>query len=269
MAPECRRGAALLAFAVLAGGCSVGSGDRPPSRPPDISNVPDAVPRTEPRSRYGNPPYYEVYGQRYYVMPTGHGHVERGVASWYGEKFHGRRTSSGEPYDMYAMTAAHKTLPLPSYARVTNLSNGRSVVVRINDRGPFVDNRIVDLSYTAAQRLDMIGPGTAFVELEVLAGDGVPAAVTASAPPAAETAPVANDHMFVQAGAFSDRANAEQLAGRLRAGGIPDVLIANELASGRALYRVRIGPVTGVEDFDRTMSRLSHLGIEDAYLATD
>ncbi len=269
MAPERRRGAALLALAALAGGCSVGSGDRPPGRPPDVSAVPDAVPRAEPRSRYGNPPYYEVYGKRYYVMESGHGHVERGVASWYGEKFHGRRTSSGEPYDMYAMTAAHKTLPLPSYARVTNLSNGHSVVVRINDRGPFVDNRIVDLSYTAAQRLDMVGPGTAFVELEVLAPGAVPTDVIASAPPAGDATPATDAGMYVQAGAFSERGNAEQLASRLRAGGLPDVLIADGLAGGRALYRVRIGPVTGVEDFDRTMNQLSDLGIEGAYLATE
>ena len=261
-----RGAAAAAALTVFVGACSTGPGDRAPSSPADVSAVPDAVPRAEPRSRYGNPPYYEVFGKRYYVMASGHGHVERGVASWYGEKFHGRRTSSGEPYDMYAMTAAHKTLPLPSYARVTNLSNGRSVVVRINDRGPFVDNRIVDLSYTAAQRLDMVGPGTALVELEVLAPGPAPVAapVLVAAPAAG-----ADAGMFVQAGAFSDRDNAEQLARRLRAGGIPDVLVADGLAGGRALFRVRVGPVTGVEDFDRTMSRLAELGISDAYLATD
>jgi rare lipoprotein A len=126
------------------------------------------VPRFEPRSPYGNPPFYVVAGHRYAVLPTSNGFVERGVASWYGTEFHGLRTSTGEPYDMFAMTAAHKTLPLPCYARVTNLSNGRSVVVRINDRGPFVDNRIIDLSYSAASKLDMIRKGTAFVQVEVL-----------------------------------------------------------------------------------------------------
>jgi rare lipoprotein A len=133
--------------------------------PLDLDNIPDAVPRAEPRSARGNPPYYDVFGQRYAVLPSSEGFVERGVASWYGPNFHGKSTSSGEPYDMYAMTAAHRTLPLPCYARVTNLSNGRSVVVRINDRGPFASNRIIDLSYTAAAKLDMIRPGTAFVEL--------------------------------------------------------------------------------------------------------
>ncbi len=139
-----------------------------PLNPPDVNQVPDAVPRAEPRSAFGNPPYYVVAGRRYVVLPSASGYVERGVASWYGTEFHGLRTSTGEPYDMFAMTAAHKTLPLPCYARITNLSNGRSVVVRINDRGPFVANRIIDLSYSAAARLDMIRTGTAFVEVDVL-----------------------------------------------------------------------------------------------------
>jgi len=151
--------------------------------PPNTAQMPDAVPRVEPRSPYGNPPFYIVGGHRYVVLPTSAGFVERGVASWYGSEFHGLRTSSGEPYDMFAMTAAHKTLPLPCYARVTNLSNGRSVIVRINDRGPFVDNRIIDLSYSAASKLDMIRHGTAFVQLEVLTPGS--ATLTASLPVAA------------------------------------------------------------------------------------
>jgi len=139
-----------------------------PAHPSDVSQIPDAIPRYEPRSALGNPPFYEVYGQRYTVLGSSVGYVERGIASWYGTEFHGLRTATGEPYDMFAMTAAHKTLPLPCYARVINLSNGRSVVVRINDRGPFVSNRIIDLSYAAAAKLGMIGTGTAFVEIETL-----------------------------------------------------------------------------------------------------
>jgi len=162
-----------------------------PRNAPDVYQIPDAVPRDEPRSAFGNPPFYVVAGHRYVVLPSASGYVERGVASWYGTEFHGLRTSTGEPYDMFAMTAAHKTLPLPCYARVTNLSNGRSVVVRINDRGPFVANRIIDLSYSAATRLDMIRNGTAFVQVEVL----TPAAptLTASMPvnaPAAQAASI-------------------------------------------------------------------------------
>ena len=162
-----------------------------PRTAPDVYQIPDAVPREEPRSAFGNPPFYVVAGHRYVVLPSASGYAERGVASWYGTEFHGLRTSTGEPYDMFAMTAAHKTLPLPCYARVTNLSNGRSVVVRINDRGPFVANRIIDLSYSAATRLDMIRNGTAFVQVEVL----TPAApaLTASMPvnaPAAQAASI-------------------------------------------------------------------------------
>lgn len=134
----------------------------------ELDAIPDAVPRAEPRSKYGNPQTYEVFGKRYRVMDSARGHIERGTASWYGPGFHSERTSSGEPYDMYAMTAAHKTLPIPSYVRVTHLGNQRSVVVRVNDRGPFVGDRIIDLSYTAAAKLEMIGTGTAPVEIRVL-----------------------------------------------------------------------------------------------------
>ncbi|MFI4906448.1 MAG: septal ring lytic transglycosylase RlpA family protein, partial [Steroidobacterales bacterium] len=151
-----------------------------PRNAPDVDQIPDAVPHDEPRSAFGNPPFYNVGGRRYVVLPSAAGYVERGVASWYGTEFHGLRTATGESYDMFAMTAAHKTLPLPCYARVTNLANGRHVVVRVNDRGPFVANRIIDLSYSAAARLDMIRYGTAFVQVEVL----TPAApsLTASMP---------------------------------------------------------------------------------------
>ncbi|MGN6453259.1 MAG: septal ring lytic transglycosylase RlpA family protein, partial [Steroidobacteraceae bacterium] len=171
----CATGLSLLALAA----CSV-TAQRPampigqaappaaPAPPPRADTVPDAVPRVEPRSAHGNPPFYDVLGRRYYVLATADGYLDRGVASWYGPTFHGGNTSSGESYDMYAMTAAHKTLPLPCYARVTNLRNGRSVVVRINDRGPFVANRLIDLSYSAAAKLDMIREGTTLVEVRAL-----------------------------------------------------------------------------------------------------
>ncbi|MFZ9708522.1 MAG: septal ring lytic transglycosylase RlpA family protein [Steroidobacteraceae bacterium] len=160
----------LLFVLIVIAGCTP---LRPKSTPPapsakEVASIPDAVPREEPRGKYGNPESYVVFGKRYRVMKSGRGHVERGVASWYGPGFHSERTSSGEPYDMYAMTAAHKTLPIPSYVRVTHLENGRSIVVRVNDRGPFVGDRIIDLSYTAARKLDMVGSGTAPVEIRVL-----------------------------------------------------------------------------------------------------
>jgi len=137
----------------------------------DLTSIPDAVPQVGPFSRYGNPARYEVFGREYRTLKDFRGYREQGLASWYGSKFHGQRTSSGEPYDMFAMTAAHKTLPLPCYARITNLQNGRSVVVKINDRGPFHDNRLIDLSYTAAWKLGIIGRGTGLVEVETINPD--------------------------------------------------------------------------------------------------
>lgn len=159
-----------------AGGDAAGRGapdfrrDRPPSDPPpvDLDAIPDAEPRQEPRARSGNPREYEVMGRRYRTLQRSTGYDEEGVASWYGEEFHGRPTSSGEPYDMYAMSAAHRTLPLPTYVEVTNLDNGRRVVVRVNDRGPFHDDRLIDLSYAAAYRLRMIGTGTARVRVRAV-----------------------------------------------------------------------------------------------------
>jgi rare lipoprotein A len=145
------------------------------------------VPRIEPRSTRGNPPTYEVFGKRYTLLATAEGYKERGVASWYGPDFHTRPTSSGEPYDMYAMTAAHKTLPIPVYAKVTNLSNGRSVIVRINDRGPFHAGRVIDLSYAAAYRLGIIGVGSGEVEVEAI----VPGSAQSTQSAAAEPRPVA------------------------------------------------------------------------------
>src|SRR6186997_155862 len=167
---------------------TVPSGSAVPQPPLDVFSIPDAVPRAEPRGTRGNPPFYEVFGKRYYVMAKSDSWVERGTASWYGPGFHAASTSLGEPYDMYAMTAAHKTLPIPCYAEVTNLRNGRKIVVRINDRGPFVGDRIIDLSYTAAAKLDMLTAGTAPVEVRVISpgagpGSAVPPTVPASPPP--------------------------------------------------------------------------------------
>ena len=160
----------LFAFiTLLAGGCAHQPTDKTDDRLAiDPDSVPDAVPRAEPRSRSGNPDTYVVFGKRYSTLPASTGFVERGVASWYGEDFHGKRASNGEPYDMFAMTAAHKSLPLPTYARVTNLENGRSVVVRVNDRGPFVGDRVIDLSWVAAAKLRLANKGTGMVEVRAI-----------------------------------------------------------------------------------------------------
>jgi rare lipoprotein A len=248
--------------------------------------VADVMPRAEPRSRYGNPPFYDQFGKRYYVLSSSVGYLERGVASWYGPGFHKVRTSTGEPYDMYAMTAAHTTLPLPCYVRVTNLQNGRSVVVRINDRGPFVNNRIIDLSYTAAAKLDMLRNGTALVEVATIEPPvttaGAPPAATplttaaAVAPAAAQPAPLSaapaapiEKTFFVQAGAFSDPANAKRLAEKLRGGSYGKVFVRDDEIAGRRMFRVRIGPITGVAEFDRIVAELERSGISDARLARD
>ncbi len=337
-----------------------------PPLPPD--QVPDAVPRIEPRSAYGNPPFYDVFGVRYYVLPSFVGFRERGVASWYGPGFHEERTSTGEPYDMFGMTAAHKTLPLPAYVRVTNLQNGRSVVVRVNDRGPFVNNRIIDLSYTAAAKLDMLRNGTAMVEVAAIDPAALPSTPTAALPPASTAAlppastiagppastiagptastlagppasriagppvstaagptastaagptastaagptastaapqaaatsapttapaaataaaslpaaeqsapaaagpPPAHAPLYIQAGAFANPSNAERLAAKLRGGGYGSIFVRMNQVAGRTLYRVRIGPVPDVAEFDRIVAALAQAGVADAHLALD
>ncbi|MEO7775379.1 MAG: septal ring lytic transglycosylase RlpA family protein [Steroidobacteraceae bacterium] len=227
-----------------------------PALPPGA--VPDAVPRFEARSRAGNPTFYNVAGKRYFVLATSEGYSERGVASWYGKDFHAKSTSNGESYDMYAMTAAHKTLPLPCYAKVTNLSNGRSVIVRINDRGPFVANRIIDLSYSAASRLDMTRAGTAFVEVTVLQPEATtPGTVQAAAEPTIAAAGA----LYVQAGAFAQRDNAARLQQQLATSGVKDAQVREERAGEQLLYKLHIGPLANVAEFDALVKKLGTLGV--------
>jgi rare lipoprotein A len=232
-----------------------------------------ATPR---RSDRGNPPFYDVLGKRYHVLPSSSGYVERGVASWYGRDFHGLATSSGETYDMHSMTAAHTTLPLPTWAEVTNLANGKRVVVKINDRGPFVANRLIDLSYAAATALDMIGPGTARVEVRAMSGPGAPVSSDASAavpapvaPPAAVTSPQAIDRMFVQVGAFSQQDNAARLVARLRASGFANPTVVSEADGRRMLHRVRLGPIHDAGEFDAVSARLLAIGVAGSRLVVD
>jgi len=276
----------LLAIALLAlaacGGNKV-RGDGPPSGSSRIPDLPgDAIPRPESRSRYGNGPVYEVLGKRYTVMPSSAGYQERGVASWYGKKFHGNLTSNRETYNMYAMTAAHKTLPLPTYVRVRNLSNNRSIVVRVNDRGPFVHNRIIDLSYSAALKLDMIKDGTSLVEVTAINFDApqgdrpvrrsippAPPATSDEPAPYRSTPAVVENKIYVQVGAFGDRANAERRLGALSLAGIKDAFIHEERAPDRTLYRVRIGPVADVVQYDVLVEELENIGITDPYLITE
>ncbi|HTL50908.1 MAG TPA: septal ring lytic transglycosylase RlpA family protein [Steroidobacteraceae bacterium] len=277
-------GTALFLLAIA--GCA-----REPVRPapPPAPTTPPAgagVPRDEPRAKSGNPPFYEVGGHRYVVLPTAVGYVEQGIASWYGPDFHGGRTATGETYDMNAMTGAHPTLPLPTWARVTNLENGRSVVVRLNDRGPFAKGRIIDLSRAAAEQLDMIRMGTARVEVRSLTGTdalvaAAPAGQSTPAPavlvqvsnePAPDSATgaapvVAGPAYYAQAGAFASRANAELLAERLRGAGIAGVSVIESTVDGRTLFRVRAGPVSGFPEFDALIERMRAAGADGARLA--
>lgn len=245
--------------------------DGGPEVPPDVSGLPEPVPRAEPRARYGNHSPYVVLGRRYHVMDSAEGYVERGVASWYGTKFHGRPTSSFEPYDMYAFTAAHKTLPLPTYARVTNLENGRSVIVRINDRGPFHADRLIDLSYAAAVKLGIHIRGTGPVEVRAIVppgmhagvGEAPPAARAAGARPAAEPPPpmlVEAGDVLLQVGSYGERGNARRVQEQLERAGLRPVRIERAEVGAGTVYRVRIGPI----DVDRqtaVVERVQSLGL--------
>ncbi len=238
------------------------SGDAAPYTQVDVSNIPNAVPKNEPKSRYGNPKSYVVFGKRYYVMESNKGFVEKGIASWYGTNFHGKRTSSGETYDMYAMTAAHKNLPLPSYVKVTNLNNGRHVIVKVNDRGPFHENRIIDLSYTAAIKLDIVKNGTGLVEVRAVGpGQPIPANSGDGAP--VRTIPVSNNNagFYIQVGSFSNLINAENLRQKLGSFGQHLINISQVVVSGDTLYRVRIGPLTNIDLADSIVSKLANHGV--------
>ncbi|MHB8405600.1 MAG: septal ring lytic transglycosylase RlpA family protein [Gammaproteobacteria bacterium] len=247
--------------------------DHGPAYPVNVSQVPNAVPRYQPKSPYGNPPSYTVDGQTYHVLPSCVDYHERGIASWYGSKFHGGRTSDGETYDMYSMTAASKVLPLPCYVRVVNLENDKSVIVKVNDRGPFVKNRIIDLSYAAAARIGMLGTGTALVDIASItpgepmppAGPGSNVPVQTGAPPVhAATGTASEPQLFVQVGAYATESNATRVLTRLRAASVSPAFILTELQNGISLYKVRIGPIPDVSRVDALTAQLAGLGFPNA-----
>lgn len=231
----------------------------------DFGKIPEPVPTAEPRSRYGNKSPYRVDGRSYRVLPTAAGYDERGIASYYGSKFNGYRTSDFETYDMYKYSAASKVLPLPSFARVTNLENGKSVIVRVNDRGPFVPNRIIDLSLAAAVRIGIWPKGTGLVEVQ-----GIDPAHPPAEPPPAAVVPTptgGRPRLYVQVGAFADAGNAERLAARLRGLHVGAVHVVSANVGGRALQRVQIGPLPDVDAVDRTTARLEAAGLPHASVA--
>lgn len=239
--------------------------DRGPDRiRADIAQLPEPVPRVEPRSRYGNKSPYEVRGETYRVLATAEGYDERGLASWYGKKFDGYLTSSMERYDMFKFSAASKVLPLPTYARVTNLDNGKSVVVRVNDRGPFVDGRIIDLSYAAAVRIGIWPKGVGKVRVQAID----PAHPGELPPPRAVAKDKLSFPLWFQVGAFADDDNAEKLADRLRDAGLP-VQVSEVTVDERELLRVRLGPVRDAAQAGKIKALLQRLGLPPPTVAVD
>lgn len=282
----------MLLFAVLVlAGCASSSGsksssssryalsqDRAPAGNFDASGLQDASPRYEPARKAGNKSPYTVWGRSYTVMASADGYVERGVASWYGEKFHGHKTSNGETFDMYTMTAAHKSLPLPSYARVTNLDNGRSVIVRVNDRGPFHGDRLIDLSYAAAKKLGYQSRGTARVEVAAITvrPDGsMTLAGKPFSPGGNATVPVVapsrdrGEALFVQLGSFSVRDSATGLLARARNHASRDVRIRRVDSAAGEFHRVQVGPFENAAEARNELQMLEARGFGPARVLTD
>lgn len=228
------------------------------------------IPKVEPRSRYGNPASYRVYGRRYQVMQTAHGYRERGLASWYGTKFHRQRTSSGENYNMYALTAAHRTLPIPTYVRVKNLENGRVAVIRVNDRGPFHAGRIIDLSYGAAVKLGIFPKGTARVEVEAITVSSTqPRKISRASSPRVlsrrGTTTVHHSRQFyVQVAAVTTQRGAEQFKAKLRHHTNQKIGVTTV----RGHYLVQVGPFTNRQQAALVQRGLIKQGVKGAYVVS-
>lgn len=239
--------------------------DKAPMGEFDASTVPVVVPKWEPLSRQGNASTYVVRGQSYKVLPSAKGYAETGISSWYGLKFHGELTSNGEHYNMYDFSAAHKTLPLPSYVKVTNIDNGRELIVRVNDRGPFHDDRVIDLSYAAAISLGFQDKGTARVRLEAITPDAPNTSSAGSLKGSSkDTSPASVDRLapFVQVAAFSNKDSAETTRSRIQEElGLSAVFVAQAENSSKPLYRVRIGPFDNESEARRAVDKLKRQGI--------
>ena len=269
---------AIVVFILKIAGCTIvyDEKDGAPLNPIDLSQVKEPIPKYEPKSKYGNPESYKVLGKRYYTMDGSSGFKQSGLASWYGTKFHGKKTSSGEPYDMYAMTGAHKTLPLPTYAKVTNKANGKSVIIKINDRGPFHTDRILDLSYAAAHKIGLVGTGTASIELAAID------------PNAKKKEPVPHDlkhnlkhnpkHnikadgvlITMQLGSFMDRKKALQLTTKASELFDHPIRLQNvkSKTSDKSIYRVNLGPFPAANS-DEVISKLAAINITNPIILKD
>jgi rare lipoprotein A len=246
--------------------------DRAPTRDIDLATIPDVIPQPVKRTMAGNRSPYTVLGKTYYVMPTEDGYQETGVASWYGEKFHGHKTSNGEVFDMYLSSAAHKALPIPSFLRVTNLDNNRSVVVRVNDRGPFHGDRVIDLSYAAALKLGYADRGTARVQLEAITPYRDVAAPMKSGRfnDVAASTESASAKKYLQVGAFADLQAARRVSDRLKQLTDRRVFIqtSDEYANS-ALHRVRVGPVNDPGEMQQITERVVAANLGNPYTVTE
>jgi rare lipoprotein A len=250
----------FIPLVFLLSSCShVARKDGPPNFYVDETKVKNAVPKVEPLSKCGNMASYRVFGKRYYTLRTSRNYDQIGVASWYGTQFHRHSTSSGEPYNMLAMTAAHKTLPLPTYVEVTNLQNNRTIIVKVNDRGPFEANRLIDLSYVAAKKLGMLGHGTTRVRVKAIN----PRTADRQMYFAKKSQPVdASTHfVYFQVGTFHNKLRAQKLKHRL--GNLVHAPISvSRSRSGASIYRVQIGPIKDLATEYRITHRLRNLGIK-------
>lgn len=239
-------------------GVTVSLRDGPPPYPVDVTRIKDATPKYEPKCPYGNPAMYTALGKHYYVMDSAKGYNKVGVASWYGSKFHGKLTSSHEPYDMLAMTAASPTLPIPTYVRVTNLENGKQIIVKVNDRGPFANDRIMDLSYAAAKKLDYVDKGTAKVKVEAIHFD-LPNT------PAAPVTLAKNRQLYLQVGAFQQMVKAEQVKIKVAQLTHQSARIETINKNDKTLYRVQVGPLRDLQKSD-LVTQLQHLGFSNTMM---
>lgn len=255
---------AIASFALLISACSSSDGgrytmanDQAPSSAPDVTKVENAHPKYEAYSRGGNKKNYTVLGKSYQVMDTGKGYRSSGTASWYGSKFHGHLTSNGETYDMYSMSAAHKSLPLPSYVKVTNLANNKEVIVRVNDRGPFHEDRIIDLSYAAAHKLDMLKTGTAKVAIE---------AIYIENPESIALAELKETKLhYIQVLASSDKAKVNTLAKRLE----DKYQVKTRLKQSNNLYKLQLGPIGRQQLATKLNQELKSNGFPQSYLISE
>lgn len=248
----------VISLILVLSACSTISRDGPPSCDVDETKIPNATPKKEPLSKLGNLPSYRVFGHKYFVMKSSKNYEEIGTASWYGSKFHRQRTSSGERYDMLGMTAAHKTLPLPTYVLVTNMKNKKQVIVKVNDRGPFESNRLIDLSYVAAKKLGMLGRGTALVDVKAID----PATFDENTYESSRNIAIVKNTqhqrgVYIQVGAFKNKLYAERMRGRLHK------MLASpvNIASKRHMFEVKIGPLKDYTTASRLTQRLNALGI--------